>query len=159
MSLLKILLGGVGLLTISYILADYLGVFDSAGFMRSSNLVNDEDRFELWREYLPYIEKYLLFGWGLGGDYFTWGFYSHNIFIDFLLETGLVGTAILCCTFYLIYKRLFRLTALNEVYIIVIIFFIYGIVMNMFSGYWITTSTNWLSFGIAMTYWYAYKRV
>ena len=34
---------------------------------------------------------------------------------------------------------------------------IYGLVANIFSGYWITTNTHWLVFGVTMTYMNYYK--
>lgn len=75
-----------------------------------------------------------------------------------MLETGIVGTIILARIFYKSYKRLYELTALNEIFVVVMIFFIYGFVMNLFSAYWISTSSNWMAFGISMTYLYAYRK-
>lgn len=157
-SLSRIIFVGLALIVAFFFAADYLGLTETAGFERTSGLTKDDDRFELWREFLPYIKENVLLGWGLGGDYFTWGFYSHNIFIDWMLETGIVGTIILGRIFYKSYKRLYELTGLNEIFVVVMIFFIYGFVMNLFSGYWISTSSNWMAFGIAMTYLYTYRK-
>lgn len=157
-SLLRILSFGAVLLIAFFFMADYLGLQESAGFARSSELVHDEDRFELWSQYTGFISQNPVLGWGLGGDYFTVGFYSHNIFIDWMLETGIIGTALLAIIFYKSYRRLYELTSLNEIFVVVMIFFIYGFVMNLFSGYWITTGSNWMALGIAMTYTYMYKK-
>lgn len=157
-SLFKILLVA-GVLVIAFLFAaDYLGLQESSGFARSSGLLHDDDRFEQWRQYYPYISENILLGWGLGGDYFTVGFYSHNMFVDWLLETGIVGTCILVTIYYKIYNRIYNLTKLNEIYVIVMIFFIYGLVMNMFSGYWIGTSAHWMAMGVAIAYIYAYNK-
>lgn len=157
-SILRIILVGFALIVAFFSAADYLGLQDSSGFARSSGLTHDDDRFEFWSQYTPFFSQNPLLGWGLGGDYFTVGFYSHNIFIDWMLETGIVGTIILARIFYKSYKRLYELTGLNEIFVVVMIFFIYGFVMNLFSGYWISTSSNWMAFGISMTYLYAYRK-
>ena len=141
-----------------FILANYLGLFESAGFLRSSQGVKDNDRFELWAEYLPYIVQSPLIGHGLGGDYFTWGFYSHNIFVDWLVEVGLLGFIILSVVFYRTYKKLLQLTKYNQIFIVILILFVYGVIMNMFSGYWISTNTHWLVFGIVAKYKYPHRR-
>lgn len=131
--------------------ATYLGLWESSGFTRSSNGVHDDDRLELWSWYIPYIYNSPFIGHGIGGDYFTLGFYSHNIFVDWLIETGIIGTIILCIIFYNCYKNLYKLSKLNQVFIVVMIFFIYAVVHNMFSGYWITSNIHWLVFGIVMS--------
>lgn len=134
-----------------FVVADCLGVFNSSGFERSSNSLNNDDRFEVWSEYWKFIDDYPIFGYGLGGDYFTVGFYSHNMIVDFLLELGIVGLLVMISIFFKTYKKVYFLTKQNPVFIIVMILFIYGMVMNMFSGYWISMNTNWLCFGVAMT--------
>lgn len=134
-----------------FIVANQMGVWESAGFARSSNAVNDDDRWLLWKEFWVYITKNPIIGYGLGGDYFTWGFYSHNLIVDLLLEAGLIGTIIILTIFLKTYKGLKELTNYNQVFIIIMILFIRGGVMNMFSGYWISTSSNWLAFGVAYT--------
>lgn len=157
-SLFRIIAFGAVLLIAFFFVADYLGLQESSGFARSSGLVHDDDRFVFWSQYTRFFSQNMLLGWGLGGDYFTVGFYSHNIFVDWMLETGIIGTSLLAIIFYKSYKRLYELTALNEIFVVVLIFFIYGFVMNLFSGYWISTSSNWMAFGIAMTYIFMYKK-
>ncbi len=134
-----------------FIVANQLGVWGSAGFARSSNAINDNDRWLLWKEFWVYIARNPIIGHGLGGDYFTWGFYSHNLIVDLLLEAGLIGAIIILTIYFKTYKRLLDLSTNNQVFVIIIIMFIYGVVMNMFSGYWISTNSNWLAFGVAYT--------
>ena len=133
------------------ILADRLGLWTSSGFQRSSNSMNDDDRWILWKDYWNYIVDNPVIGYGLGGDYFTVGFYSHNIIVDWLLETGIIGTLILLSIFYKTYKNIFALAKENSIFVVILILFIYGIIMNCFSGYWITMGTTWMCFGVAIT--------
>ena len=132
--------------------ADYFHLWDSVGFIRSSGLLDDDDRFRLWRGIWHYVEDNNYIGYGLGGDYYTFGFYTHNILLDFLLETGFLGTIILTYTFVKIYKAIFNQCMNNNIFIILVIISLYGLVMNMFSGYWITTYSHWMALGVAMTY-------
>lgn len=150
-SKLKFFIYGILIGIALFIVADCLGVFDSSGFARSSNSLNDDDRFEVWAEYWKFIDDYPIFGYGLGGDYFTVGFYSHNMIVDFLLELGIIGLLIMPFVFFKTYKKVYLLTKQNTMFVIVMILFLYGLVMNMFSGYWISMNTNWLCFGVAMT--------
>lgn len=138
--------------TVSFIfVANYLELWDSLGFQRSSDAINNDDRFELWFEYLPFIERRLIGGYGIGGDYFTWGFYSHNIIIDWLVETGIVGTIVISITFWKSYKILYLLTKRDSIFVIIMILSIGGVVMNMFSGYWISTEIHWMVFGVVIS--------
>lgn len=157
-SFVKIIFFGIAILAAMFIVANYMGVMDSAGFARSSGLMDDKDRYEQWGQYIPYLSEHMLLGWGLGGDYFTVGFYSHNIFLDWYLETGVIGTLVLFHIFLKSYKRLVTLTTMDDIYIVVMIYFIYGLVFNLFSGYWISQNSNWLLFGIAATYSYEYNK-
>lgn len=150
-SKVKILLGSIiGVVLFSYV-ANRFNLWDSAGFQRSSGLLNDNDRFELWKPIWRYIENNSYLGYGLGGDYFTFGFYTHNIFIDFLLETGIIGTIILIVFFFKVYKNIFIHCWSDDIFILLMIISIYGLVMNLFSGYWITTYSHWLAIGVSMT--------
>lgn len=133
------------------LVANHLGLWMSAGFERSSGLLSDDDRFLFWKQMWVYIVDNNFLGYGLGGDYFTYGFYTHNIFIDFLLETGVLGTIILIVLLYRNYKRIVQYSYSNEIFVLLLIISIYGLVMNLFSGYWITTYTHWLILGVAMT--------
>lgn len=147
----KFVVAGFASVIAFLLVANYLGVFQSSGFERSSNSINDVDRFEIWKEYLKYVEYNPIFGYGLGGDYFTVGFYSHNMMVDFLLELGIFGSIVMIYAFYKTYQKIYRFTMQDPIFIVVMILFVYGMVMNMFSGYWISMNTNWLCFGVAMT--------
>lgn len=147
----KLLLIGFFIVIVFLFLATQLGLWESAGFNRSSNAIHDTDRLQMWKGIWNYVKANNYLGYGLGGDYFTFGFYTHNIILDFILELGIFGLLIMSYCFWQTYKRLFILSKSNEIFVIIMIFFIYGVVMNMFSGYWVSTSSNWMAFGVAYT--------
>ena len=138
----------VGVFLFFYV-ADSFGLWESAGFQRSSGLMDEDDRFVFWKQMFVYIEDNNYFGYGLGGDYFTFGFYTHNIFIDFLLETGIIGTIFLLIYFYKIYKNILAHIWSNDIFVLILIICLYGLVMNLFSGYWITTYSHWFALGVS----------
>lgn len=127
---------------------------NSTGFSRSSHLMHDSDRINMWVGGFPLLQKYLFNGGGLGSEFFILKGYSHNILIDFILETGILGTIILCVIFFKIYRAVFRNVFTNDIFIIISIVGIYGLVMNSFSGYWISTYAHWMILGVACTYKY-----
>ena len=131
------------------IIGNYYNIWDSAGFQRVINpIAQQTGRKDDWLEVLTYFEESPIFGNGLGSDFYTWGFYSHNILVDFLAETGVIGTIILCHVFFKMEKTIMSRALYQDVFICISFFALYGIVMNCFSGYWITTYYNWLIFGI-----------
>lgn len=133
-------------------IANYLNLWNSAGFTRSSGLMEDKDRFELWASIWHFVESNHYMGYGLGGDYFTFGFYTHNIILDFILETGIIGFCILFAIFYKIYIFIFKKSFTDDIFILLSIIGVFGLVMNMFSGYWITTYAHWMMLGVYVTY-------
>ncbi len=134
------------------LIANYLHLWDAAGFARSSNLLNDDDRFVLWRNIWHYVTDNYFMGYGLGGAYYSFGFYTHNMFLDFIIEVGILGLVFLILVFVKLYKTIFSLLSRNDIFVILAIISLFGLVMNMFSGYWITTYTHWMILGVVMTY-------
>lgn len=127
--------------------ANQFNLWDSAGFSRSSNFAHNDDRFELWRAIWPFVSDSAYMGYGIGGDYYSWGFYTHNILLDWLLELGLFGAVVMIVFYFKQIQKLWRIAKTNEIFSVLMILFLFAFVMNLFSGYWITTSANWLVFG------------
>jgi len=132
------------------IVANKLDMWSSSGFDRSSNLVNDDDRLLMWESIWHYVSDNNYMPYGLGGDYFTFGFYTHNTILDWCIELGVIGAFVMCIIYLKTYISIFRLSKYNEIFVIAMIIAINAVVMNMFSGYWITTPGMWLAFGIVM---------
>lgn len=132
------------------VLADYFDLWNYAGFKRVIHpMAQNTGRKDDWMEVLGYFFSSPLYGNGLGSDYYTWGFYSHNIIVDFLAETGLIGLVFFCGVFYWMEKSIYKQIKSNDFYVFIMIITLYGLVMNCFSGYWISTWQNWFAFGVA----------
>lgn len=133
-------------------IADKLGLFDSVGFSRAKELSLDEARQDLYKNTLSWILTNPITGFGLGSVWFTTGFYNHNIFLDLLVETGLIGLIIMIRVLRTTYNRILKLTRFNDAYYIILFVFIYGCVMNLVTGYWIATYSHWMAFGCAISF-------
>lgn len=131
--------------------ANRLNMWSSSGFSRSSGLINDDDRLLIWEGIWHFVSDNNYMPYGLGGDYFTFGFYTHNILLDWCIELGVIGAFIMCIIYLNTYISISELTKHNEIFVIVMIIALYAVVMNMFSGYWISTAAIWLAFGTAFT--------
>ena len=133
------------------VIANQLNMWSSSGFARSSRLMDDDDRLLLWARTWHFIPDNYYMPYGLGGDYFSFGFYTHNMILDWCIELGVIGAFIMSIIYLKTYINVFKLTKENEVFVVVMILAIFACVMNMFSGYWISTAAIWLAFGTAIT--------
>lgn len=156
-SIIKLVISAIVCVLIVQYIADSVGLMDSEGFSRSSGLLQDDDRILMWKSIWHFVEDNSYIGYGFGGDYFTYGFYTHNIILDFILETGILGAICMIIIFIKMTRRLYSMTFNNDIYIVVFIFYLYGLVMNMFSGYWINTPSHWVVLGLTMTFNYICK--
>lgn len=76
-------------------------------------------------------------GHGFGSVFYEIGFYSHNLFLDLLIETGCLGTLIFI---YFILRTFFlgiRLVEIEKTDVLWLIIFCQGLGMSMFSGYYL----------------------
>lgn len=145
----KIILMSIISISIFVSLANWLNLWDSGGFQRVINPFSQQvGRKDDWEEVIVYFWESPLFGNGLGSNFYTWGFYSHNIFVDFLAECGIVGFIILTTIFFKVEKNILQSVYNNNINVFFAIFAIYGLVYNMFSGYWVSSYPNWLVLGI-----------
>lgn len=77
------------------------------------------------------------FGHGLGSIFFEINTYSHNYFIDCLVEIGLIGMIIIVYLYIYIIKRLVSMFKNNMFDYLWIIIFVFGFVQSFFSGYYL----------------------
>lgn len=133
------------------LVASKLNMWSSSGFSRSSGMADDNDRFLLWGRIWHYVPDNNYMPYGFGGVYFSFGFYTHNLFLDWCIEFGIIGAFIMTIIYLKTYINVFKLTKENEVFVAVMIIAIFACVMNMFSGYWVGTAGIWLAFGCAIT--------
>ena len=83
-------------------------------------------------------------GHGLGGVFFILGSYSHNIFLDVLIDVGLLGFLAFFVSLFFVLKYGLSLFKRDQSEAFWFYLFINGFVMNLFSGYFLS-GFPWLS--------------
>lgn len=83
-----------------------------------------------------------IYGYGL----FNWGMPSnpHNIFLDILLNGGIIYLLVWICIFLRFIRRLTLLTKKDSRFRLLAVVFLYPIVMLMFSGTYLITPSFWM---------------
>lgn len=117
---------------------------------------SDKGRNTIRNTAISIIKDKPLFGHGFGTDFYEMGMWTHNLFTDLLLESGVIGLILfcfimtygLCVSFKLIHKD-----STNRIWWMI---FATGFIMSMFSGYYLTNTMIALS----ITFWAnSYKNV
>lgn len=111
---------------------------ESVGLTRiieSTTSTFDNSRSILWTYSLFYFFNNPVLGNGIGSVFFLFGQYSHNFILDILCETGILGTFIIIIIICYFIKKIGRIYSKGNLYRFMLISFICGIVMNLFSGY------------------------
>lgn len=144
-----ILIGLAVLLTINAILSDNeifkMGFERIFNFFGNTEAIGTDNRWIRWNLAWNAFTKSPVFGHGLGSVFYEVGFYSHNIFTDMLCEGGVV----LFLIFIFVLMKFIRASQIlitedyrNEIIVIV---FLCSLVMNSFSGYYLSDTGIWLS--------------
>ena len=120
------------------LLASFFDIWNSTGLQRvTENLYHDEEREILFKRAKEAFWESPIIGQGLGSVWYTVGYYSHNILMDMLAETGIIGTAffayVLIKTFFILYRK----TSQNNIFVLFSLIFLGALVKNAFSGYYL----------------------
>ena len=136
------------LLSIAYI----IDLEEIGGFVRIVNTLSKDDaRSELYKGAIKLYESAPLFGHGIGSIWFNQGIYSHNIVLDLLAEIGLFGTIVVFIFLIRILIALIKLSYRRPEFSMILIVFTKGLVLALFSGYWLNIPQLWLGFGFVCT--------
>lgn len=113
--------------------------------------VGDNGRSELRSQALMIFQSSPFFGHGLGSVFYEMSLYSHNIFTDSLVETGIFGTCILTIIMVITVIKGFRLVKMDRSDIIWLYLFFCGFIEGMFSGYYLTQIPMYWAIGIILS--------
>lgn len=143
----KYLLFFAGAIVMVY-LSIHFNIFESAGAMRvAGNLTIDYSREYIRNVAINSFLRSPILGHGIGSVWWEVGFYSHNVLIDFLVETGFIGAVIMVVTVCVMLKRLTRDSKINSFDMFMLLVMLAMMVEHTFSGYWIASSNSFLVFG------------
>ena len=123
-------------------------IFESAGAARvAEGLTTDASREYARKVAIDSFLRSPILGHGIGSVWWEVGFYSHNVLLDFLVETGLIGAIIMVVTVFTMLLRLMRGSKTNSFDMFMLLILLAMMVEHTFSGYWIASSNSFLVFG------------
>ncbi|WP_099354716.1 O-antigen ligase family protein [Fredinandcohnia onubensis] len=93
-----------------------------------------------------------LLGYGIFGMWKAFEAYPHNIFLEVLMQGGIVYFSIFIFIITLALKKLFYIIKINPKCRIIFILSIYPIIMLLFSGTYINNSLFWFSLSFIFSY-------
>lgn len=126
----------------------HFNVFESVGFERITDHISDSSsRDGIFEKSIATIMDSPIIGHGLGSVWMTIGIYSHNIIMDFLVETGMIGCILLSCIIIIIIYKLSKRIPTNYFHLFILLVFLKTLVMDMFSCYWIGSYQLWFALG------------
>lgn len=126
----------------------HFNVFESVGFERITDHISDSSsRDGIFEKSIATIMDSPIIGHGLGSVWMTVGIYSHNMIMDFLVETGLIGCILLSCIIIIIIYKLSKRIPTNYFHLFILLVFLKTLIMDMFSSYWISSYQLWFAFG------------
>ena len=120
--------------------ASSISLGGNIGFNRILSLLgsgSDSGRIYIYRHAIMLFLQEPIFGHGVGSVFGLLGGHSHNLFIDSILETGIIGGSLLVCLLFNTFWKCTRIIRINENYLIGIIIFLQGFMFSMFSGYYL----------------------
>lgn len=127
---------------------------ETSGFHRILEFVNEgntsgrENNYALaWNVFLdsPII------GHGVGGIFCTLGFYSHNVFLDIMIDTGVIGLIFFVVFIIKTIKKGLHLSRLDPHNTFWMFIFWDGFTMNLFSGCYLS-GLLWISASVVIFY-------
>ena len=87
------------------------------------------------------IKKSPIIGHGIGSVYYEAPPYTHNFFLDILVETGIIGLICWIVLLYILLKKMYMFISINKVNHLIMILFLGGFIKSMFSGYYLSHSS------------------
>lgn len=91
------------------------------------------------------FEQSPLFGHGVGSVFMEVGFYSHNIFLDLLVEGGIIMLLIAALLLAYVIHKFMVLRKNRPEFDLIAMIFLDSFVMYMFSGYYLSSAGLWFS--------------
>lgn len=126
------------LAVVGFFVVSSLGIMQSAGMGRiTGNLTEDNSRKELYQSAFEAFLSSPIIGCGVGSIWWTVGFYCHNMILDLLAETGLIGTIFLLSIVWRSFVKLYKLSSSDKIFIFLFLVMAGNLFNCMFSGYYI----------------------
>lgn len=106
---------------------------------------SSQERIDLWLRAIEIAKDGLFLGGGAGSTAYNLGFYAHNMFIDIIVEYGILGVIASLIIIINVVKKVFRYSVKSITIEFSMIVFLCGFIMLMFSGSWYSEAALWIS--------------
>ncbi|KPP97287.1 MAG: O-antigen ligase like membrane protein [Bacteroidetes bacterium HLUCCA01] len=103
-------------------------------------------RLDIWKTGLIQFYNNPIFGNSLQNDYY--GFYPHNIFVEILLSTGIIGFLCYSAFLYEVFRKSINIIKYNPEFFFLVTIFLMALSRSMFTGG--IYSTSWLAISAAL---------
>lgn len=118
--------------------AFFFDIWNSAGMNRVvGHLTEDVERERLYRLAFQAFEESPIVGQGMGSIWYTVSYYSHNIALDLLAETGIIGTVFFLSILIKTFLGLYHQMRHQKIAIFLLMIFMGALLKNAFSGYYL----------------------
>lgn len=118
--------------------------------VRLLTMGDDTGRSRWFEMSLESSKEAIVIGHGIGSVPYEIYPYSHNYFLDVLLENGLIGLVLVIAFFVWMAHRFWRLFKKDASYAVIIMLFLCGFTRAMFSGYYLSPTPIYWGIGIAL---------
>ena len=115
-------------------------------FFTGENPLQDNNRLALWETGLNSFKENPIIGHGIGSVAYEVGFYSHNLFIDLLVEGGIVFLIIFLVLLGIFARDIHGLIRIDKTNMLVLIIFLSSFIMLQFSGSYMSDGGIWFAF-------------
>ena len=116
------------------------------------DLSQTSGRDEILKKAFALIDNEPLLGYGLFNYVKALGTYPHNIFVEWLLQGGILFFIVAMAIALWFYLKLFRLSRSNANVVVLFPIFIYPLTELLFSGTWTTNPYLWFSLFFVLNY-------
>ena len=123
---------------------NFIGYERIFGFLEGKG---DSIREGEWEKAIDYYMDNIVFGHGAGSELFLFKVHSHNLFTEIGVEYGTIGLLVVIVVLFRFISRSLKLIKQDEKNHLVLLMFICGFTMNMFSGYYFTITIAWFALG------------
>ena len=125
----------------------------TSGYSRILTLFTNRDnngRTAIATQALQYFKSSPIIGHGLGSVFYEMGYYAHNIFLDILIEAGIMGLIIFVALLLGTTKEMLSFAKLDRSDCIIWFIFLCDFTESLFSGYYLSLVT--VVWAICFTY-------
>lgn len=152
-SVILFITGGIaGIAVVTRVMKSTLKISAFFRIVRLLTMADDGGRSHWFKASLESSKRAILFGHGIGSVPYEITPYSHNYFLDLLLENGIIGLATAIVFFIWMIIKLWKLLKGDILWAVPVLIFICGFIRAMVSGYYLSCAPLYWGIGFILGY-------